>query len=497
MNTEKIIPLHNYQEYAKDFAITHPYCGLFLTMGLGKTAIILETLWELNPACHVLIIAPKNIARCTWQNEIEKWNMPIRTQSLVVNEKGKDLSKKKRDEILDSIPTNTQGTVYFINRELVPALVKRFPEQSFPFKIVIIDESQSFKSYSSARFKALKTVRPYIDRLILLTGSPTPKSLEDLWSQIYLLDEGFRLGKNITTYRNTYFDPGLMINNHPVDYRPKPMMIAPNGKPYLDENGMVISAETAIYNRISDIVISMKNKYIKLPPITYNDMYAYMSDDEMKRYKNFMKTNVLDLANGDKIEAANAAVLSAKLSQMASGAIYCNTTDENGNPIPNKDHKYEIVHEHKLELCEYIINNTDSPVIIAYHFKSDLDMLMDYLPKHGIQPVVFDGTPQMEKSWNAKQIPVMLIQPASCGFGLNFQQGGHTLIWYTIPWSLEEYEQTNARIYRQGQTEPVIIHHLMTKGTIDKRILSAVNKKSLSQQDLLNAIEATVEEADE
>lgn len=497
-NTNQIIPLHSYQNYAKDFALSHPYCGLFLTMGLGKTAIILETLWELNPACHVLIVAPKNIARCTWQNEIEKWNMPLRTQSLVVNENGKDLSKKKRDEILDSIPTNLYGTVYFINRELIPALVKRFPENSFPFKIVIIDESQSFKSYSSARFKALKTVRPYIERLILLTGSPTPKSLEDLWSQIYLLDMGQRLGKNITAYRNTYFDPGLMINGHPVDYKPKRMLLDPQGRVYVDENGYAINAETAIYSKISDIVISMKNKYIQLPPITYNNVWAYMSTDEMKRYKEFMKTNVLDLANGDQIEAANAAVLSAKLSQMASGAIYCNPgVDENGNPLPNKNHDYEIVHEHKLELCEYIINNTDSPVIIAYHFKSDMDMLMDYLPKHDIHPVIFDGTPQMEKDWNAKKIPVMLIQPASCGFGLNFQHGGHTLIWYTIPWSLEEYEQTNARIYRQGQTEPVIIHHLMTKGTIDKRILAAVNRKSLSQQDLLDAIEATIEEADD
>lgn len=481
------IPLHPYQQFAKNFALTHPYCGLFLTMGLGKTGCILEMLWELNPSSHVLIIAPKTIARCTWQNEIDKWNINIRTQSLIVNERGKQLTKKKREEIYDSIPSNPYATVYFINREMVTDLVKHFPKQQWPFQIVIIDESQSFKSYNSARFKALQTVRPYCQRLILLTGSPTPKSLEDLWSQIYLLDMGERLGKNITTYRNRYFDPGLIVNNYPVEWRPKHQVIDDYGRILTDEFGYALDAKQAIYRQISDIVISMKNKYIQLPPITYNEAWVSMTEDEFKRYKNFMKTNVLDLSNGDQIEAANAAVLSAKLSQMASGAIY---TDA-------KTHTYEQIHDHKLEMCEYIINNTDSPVIIAYHFKSDMDMLMKYLPEHDIEPVIFDGSPEMEQAWNQKQYPVMLIQPASCGFGLNFQDGGHTLIWYTIPWSLEEYEQTNARIYRQGQTEPCIIHHVMTQGTIDSRILRAVNTKSTSQQDLLDAIEATIKEVDD
>ena len=483
--TEQLkIPLHDYQIYAKNFALSHPFCGLFLTMGLGKTSIILEMLWELNPNCHVLIIAPKAIARCTWQNEIDKWNMNLRTQSLIVNERGKKLSKKKREEIYASIPNNPYGTVYFINREMVPDLVKHFPKNQFPFKIVIIDESQSFKSHDSARFKALKTVRPYINRLILLTGSPTPKGPMDLWSQIYLLDMGQRLGKNITAYRNTYFDPGMIVNGYPVDWRPKSQVVDESGYLKVDETGRIMDAESAIYDAIKDLVISMKNKYIKLPPVTYNDVWAYMDKTEGDRYKKFMKTSVLDLINGQQIEAANAAVLSAKLSQMASGAIYTNP----------KTHEYEVIHEHKLELCEYIINNTDSPVLIAYHFQSDKKMLINYLSEQGFTPTCFDGTPEMEKSWNKKEIPIMLIQPASCGFGLNFQQGGHTLIWYTIPWSLEEYEQTNARIYRQGQIEPVIIHHLMTKGTIDKRILAAVQNKSLTQQDLLNAVEATLDE---
>lgn len=485
------IPLHDYQIFAKDFLIQHPYCGLFLQMGLGKTGIVLEALWELNPTQHVLVIAPKTIARCTWVNEIEKWDMNFRTQSLLVNERGKQLTKKKREEIYNTIRT-APPTVYFINREMLPNLVSYFMydphkksrnktnppnhaappargQSPWPFGIVVIDESQSFKSYTAERFKAMKLARPYISRLILLTGSPAPKSLEDLWSQIYLLDMGYRLGKTITAYRTNYFNPGLIVNNYPVQWIPKP------------------GAENDIYQRISDLVISMKNKYIKLPPLTFNPVSVEMDEDEKAIYKEFMKTSVLDLGEGQEIEAVNAAVLSAKLSQMASGAIY---TDA-------KIHQYHVIHKHKLEVCEYIINNTQGCVLIAYHFQSDMMMLLDYFKEVDIPAVVFDGSPEMEKAWNRKQIPVMLLQPASCGFGLNLQEGGSTLIWYTLPWSLEEYEQTNARIYRQGQTNPVIIHQLMTRGTIDTKILRALEQKDLSQQRLLDAVEATLKDETE
>lgn len=480
------IPLHDYQVYAKDFMLNHPFCGLFLKMGLGKTSIVLEALYELNPTTHVLVVAPKAIARCTWQNEIKKWNLPLRTQSLVLNERQKPLTKKKRDALFDSIPGNPYATVYFVNREMVTALVKRFPKSQWPFGIVILDESQSFKSYNSERFKALKTVRPYMQRMTLLTGSPTPKGLMDLWSQIYLLDMGERLGKNITAYRTTYFNPGPPVNGYPVDWFPKKQMIDPfTGNILCDDRGIPMDAERAIYNRIKDIVISMKNTYIKLPPITYNNVPIQMTPDEYNLYKKFKKESILDLEDGSQIDAANAAVLTAKLSQMASGAIY---TDA-------KKHEYSIIHEHKLEMCEYICNNTDSPVLIAYHFKSDHDMLVNYLKKQGMEPVTFNGTPQMELDWNQGKYPIMLIQPASCGFGLNFQNGGHTLIWYTIPWSLEEYEQTNARIYRQGQTEPVMIHHLLTDNTIDHRILNLIHDKSVTQENLLEAIKAEIQES--
>ena len=458
------IPLHDYQIYAKNFMLQHPYCGLFLKMGLGKTSIVLEGLHELNPHGHVLVIAPKTIARCTWVDEIKKWGMNFRTQSLIVNEKGKKLTKKKREEIYATIPT-AAPTVYFINREMIVDLIKHFPGNKWCFPFVIIDECQSFKSYTSERFKQLKTVRPYIFRMVLLTGSPTPKGLMDLWSQIYLLDMGARLGPNISAYRDVYFNPGLMVNGYPVDWIPK------------------YNAENDIYQRISDIVISMKNDFIKLPPLTLNDVYVEMEDNELKRYKEFAKTYVFDLENGEQIEAVNAAVLSAKLSQMASGAIY----------KAQGSHDYEVIHTHKLELCQYIIENTNSSVLIAYHFQSDLDMLMKFFKEQKMDARVFDGSPEMKDAWNAKQIPIMLLQPASCGFGLNLQDGGETLIWYTLPWSLEQYEQTNARIYRQGQKNPVVIHHLMTKNTIDTKILTSIEKKDMSQQRLIDAVQASLD----
>lgn len=457
------IPLHPYQQFAKNWVLTHPYCGLFLKVGLGKTSIVLQSIMEINPHFHILVIAPKPIARSTWINEIKKWHLTIRTQSLIVNQKGKQLTKKKREEIYQTIPT-AKPTMYFINREMIPDLVNAFPDNKWPFKMVVIDESQSFKSHTATRFKALKSVRPYITRLILLTGSPSPNGLMDLWAQIYLLDMGQRLGKYISHYRNQYFNPGLIVNNYPVTWRLK------------------YGAENEIYQKISDLVISMKNKYLQLPPITYTNLTADFDEDEYKNYKEFMKTNVLDLANGDQIEASNAAVLSAKLSQMASGAIYTNP----------KKAEYEKLHEHKLELLEYVINNTDTPVVVAYHFKSDKDMIEKYLKERDIPVVTLDGSPEMIDAWNNKEYPVMLLQPASCGRGLNLQQGGHTLVWYTIPWSLEDYEQTIGRLYRQGQKDPVIIIHLIINNTIDEKILKAIEKKDLSQERLIEAVEACI-----
>lgn len=474
--------LKPYQEQIKQLVLTHPYCGLFLPMGMGKTLITLDCLYDLNPTNHVLIIAPKTIARSTWIDEIHKWEYPIRYKSFIVNEKGKQLSKKKRKALYEE-SLSAEPTIYFINRDIITDLVKYMQTKGiWRFSTIIIDESQGFKSHKSARFKALQDVvdnkgfhlmnpnAPIVTRLIELTGTPIPNGIMDLWAQIYLLDRGERLGKNITTYRQSFFYEGRRINGVVTEYIPQ------------------YGAEDEIYRRISDITFSVKNTELFLPDIIYNDIPIYMTDDEMKLYKTFVKTSVLDLNTDTQIVAANAAILTAKLSQMASGAIYI--PDENGKSTD----KYEVIHTHKLEMLEYIINNTNSPVIVAYHFKSDKDMILKYLSSAKIDAKPFDGTPEMIHEWNDRKIPVMLLQPASAGYGLNLQQGGHTLVWYTIPWSLEEYLQTNARLHRMGQTEPVIIHHLLTDKTIDKRILNKVLQKDATEQDLLNAVTLTLDD---
>lgn len=453
-------PMHDYQKYAMNFIITHPYCGLFLEMGMGKTYTTLMALYNLNLKSHVLIIAPKNIARSTWIDEIEKWQIPFRTKSLIVKPNGKNFTKKERLEIYQQV-LNDPPTVYFINRELIPDLVSNMPV--WPFPNVVIDESQSFKTYNSKRFKALKSIRPFVERMILLTGTPTPNGLMDLWSQIYLLDQGYRLGNFITRFREQYFYPTLYVQGHPVGWELK--------------NG----AETEIYRRISDIVISMKNTKLQLPELTMNDVYVHMNESEMKLYQRMKKDQVLTFDKVGDVTAVNAAVLAAKLSQMASGALY---TDEKRN--------FKIIHKKKLEQVAYILRNLDSPAIIAYHFQSDLIMLENYLKDVGIDAYRFGGSPEMIHAWNEGKIPVMLLQPASAGHGLNLQQGGHTLIWYTMPWSLEEYLQCNARLYRQGQSEHTVIHHILCKGTIDERIHNILQKKDASQSALIEAVKAQI-----
>lgn len=463
--------LHDYQNDAKNFIMTHSHCGLFLPVGLGKSLITLQALYELNPTSHVLVIAPINVAKATWIDEINKWDYPFRWKSLILNEKGKQLSRKKRLELYEEAcdlydrKPGAAPTVYFINRELVPDIVDNMPirngQPMWCFPTVIIDELQSFKSYSSQRFKKMQYVRPCIYRFIGLTGTPTPKSLEDLWSEIYLMDMGQRLGKNITQYRDVYFNPGIKgPTGYPVTWVPK------------------YGAEEAIYDRIKDIVISMKNTMIQLPPLTYNNVNIYMDPPEQKLYKELQTTQVLELDPDNPITASNAGVLAAKLSQMASGSLYI-----------DEKHNYVTIHTKKLEMTEYIINNANSPVLIAYHFQSDLDMLTKYLNSVGIDARKFDGTPAMQHEWNEGKIQCMMIQPASAGAGLNLQQGGNTLIWYTLPWSLEEYIQTEGRIYRQGQQNPVIIHRLIAKGTIDTRIMRVLETKDLTQQNLLDAVE--------
>ena len=432
-----------------------------------NTRITLEALMRLNPKQHVLVIAPKTIARSSWLNEIKKWGMPLRTKSLVVDEKDRLLTRKKRLALYDEIPT-ALPSIYFINRDLFNDLVKYFCDSKdrpalWYFSTVILDESQGFKSHSSQRFKAMKRIRPAVSRVVELTGTPVPKSLMDLWSQIYILDEGERLGKTITAYRNRWFYPTKWANGYAVDWAPKP------------------GAKEEIYALIKDIVISMDNTELNLPPLNTNFIHVSMDPDEQKLYKKFAREQVLDLDSGETVTAVNAAVLQAKLSQMASGAIYTDATR----------HVFTKIHDKKLDAVEHIINTTGSPVLIAYWFHSDLVMLQERFPNS----VRFDGSARLMDEWNAGNIPVMLLQPASSGHGINIQFGGHTLVWYTLPWSLEYHEQTIKRLLRQGQTHPVMVHYILTEHTVDSRIKRSIDTKQMNEQDLLDAVKVTLEDA--
>lgn len=444
----------------QDYTVTH------------NTAVTLHALKEMNPLNHILVVAPLNIARSTWIDEIEDWNLPFRWLSLIVNNKGKKLSKAKRYELYESLK-DRPASICFINRELLPDLVEwslnRKPAIWY-FPYMVLDEAQGFKSYSSQRFKAVKKILPAVTNLIELSGTPMPHSLEDLWSQVYMLDNGARLGPNITTFREVFLRPTKFINGRAVNYEPLP------------------GAEDEIYRRLSNITVSMKSDGLNLPELTINEIKVHMDETEKALYEELKKEKILKITEEEGVTAENAATLHIKLSQMASGAVYLDSDD-----VDIKEKKYALIHTKKLEMCEYIINDTDSPVMIAYHFKSDLDMLKNYLTDKGLTPTVFNGSPEMIKDWNNNKIKILLLQPKSAGHGLNLQKGdGRTLIWYTLPTSLEEYLQCNARLYRQGQKHNCVIHILMTAGTVDKLTYKRLQDNDASQESLLAAVKAAL-----
>lgn len=468
--------LMDHQEPVKDFIVDHPKCGIYLAMGGGKTLSVLTSLATIRPSGHILLVAPINIARSTWIDEIEKWNFPLRTRSLIVNEKDKKLTKAKRLERYQEALT-APPTMYFINQELIHDLIDNMPVVKengqktliWPFPTVIVDESQGVKSPSSRRFKSLKTVSPAILRMIQLTGTPTPQSLLDLWSQVFLLDEGRALGQTFTAFKDTYFKPTMHVNNRPVKWEPLP------------------GAKEEIYARVKHLVMSGENTNIPLPQENIDQIAVRMPLDLMDAYKAFKKEMVLDLIEPDPLKpgtititADNAAILHSKLIQFASGTMY---TGENHA----KD--YAVIHQEKLEMTDYLIrNNGGSPVIVAYKFQSDREELKRYMAEQGHAAEVFDGSRDMTKRWNAGQIPVLLLQPASAAHGVNLQHGGHTLIWYTLPDSLEHYQQTNARLTRIGQKNSVQIYELITKGTRDERLPQSLARKAGVQNDFLDAM---------
>lgn len=420
-------------------------------MGLGKSVITLSAIFDLCLdsflVCKVLVIAPLRVARDTWPAEINKWDhLKGLSYSVAVG------TEKERIDALKK-----QSTLYIINRENVDWLVHK-SGIPFHFDMVVIDELSSFKSYGAKRFKSLLKVRPSVKRIVGLTGTPSSNGLMDLWAEFRILDLGQRLGRYISHYRNTYFKPDKRNAQIIFSYKPLP------------------GAEEEIYKQISDITISMKSTdYLKMPEYVSNEVFVTLSDKDWKVYSDFKEDMVANLGD-DEIDADNAAVLSGKLLQMANGAVY------------DSENKAHVIHDKKLDALEDLIEGANGkPVLVAYWFKHDLERIKNRFPVRKIQ-----SSKDIE-DWNDGKIPIAVIHPASAGHGLNLQSGGSTLIWFGLTWSLELYQQTNARLYRQGQRDTVIVHHIITKNTIDEDVLLALTKKEKTQDALIDAVKANLE----
>lgn len=446
----KYVP-HDYQVYATKFIEEHPIAAVLLDMGLGKSII---TLSAINDLCldtfevqKVLVIAPLRVARDTWKTEIEKWDhLKYLKYSVAVG------TETERKSALQK-PAN----LYIINRENVGWLIE---ESGIPFDydMVVIDELSSFKNHKAKRFKSLMKVRPSVSRMVGLTGTPSSNGLMDLWAEFKLLDMGKRLGRFITHYRDEFFVPDKHNGQVIFSYKPK-------------EN-----AEEKIYRRISDITISMKSTdYLKMPECIINEVEVNLSEKEIKMYNTLKEDLVLSIANKE-IDAVNAGALSNKLSQMANGAIY----DENKQVIE--------IHDRKLDALEDLIEQANGkPVLVAYWFKHDLVRIRKRFDIREIK------SSKDIVDWNNGKIPIAVIHPASAGHGLNIQDGGSTLIWFGLTWSLELYLQTIARLWRQGQkSKTVIIHHIIAKGTTDEKIMEALRKKEITQDALMDAVKAEI-----
>jgi SNF2 family DNA or RNA helicase len=446
----------NYQQYSINHIIDHKASGLFLDMGMGKTVSTLTAIDNLIFLCEVnkvLVIAPLRVAEDTWSTEVDKWDHLKHLKiSKILG------TKKQREEAL-----NKDADIYVTNRENVDWLVNECFD-SWIWDMVVIDELSSFKSSKAIRFRALKKVRPYFKRIVGLTGTPAPNSLIDLWPQIYLLDGGKRLGKTITGFKDRYFNPGR-------------------------RNGYVVynwelkeGAEEAIQNKISDICISMKaDDYLDLPERIDNRVEINLSKKALDTYKQLEKELVIEIEEED-ITAANAAVLTNKLLQMANGAIYSESKE-----VVN-------IHDEKIEKLEEIIDTSNGKtVLVFYNFKHDYNRISEMLTKKKINHQTLNTSEDIKK-WNNGEIQVALLHPASAGHGLNLQYGGNIIVWFGLTWSLELYQQANARLHRQGQKETVIIHHLIAKGTVDEDVMNALANKEINQDMLLEAVKARLGE---
>lgn len=440
--------LHDYQKYGVEFIINHPAAGLLLDLGLGKTVTTLTAIEELMydrfEISKVLVIAPLRVGLSVWKQECEKWEHLQKLRCSIAI--GTPAERKKALE--------EKADIYIINRENVGWLTGNY---EFDFDMVVIDELSSFKSWKSQRFKALRKVRPKVSRIVGLTGTPAPNGLMDLWAQINLLDMGERLGRTLTRYRETYFRPDKTNGAIVYSYAPLPG-----------------SAEK-IYDKISDICVSMNAvDYFDMPERVDNIVEVDMDDKEMEQYKKLKTEMLLPFSDGD-IDAANAASLSNKLLQMANGAVY----DEFG--IVKK------IHTRKLDALEDLMEAANGkPVLVFYNFKHDKDRISERFSVREI------NTEKDIRDWNNGKIPVAIAHPASTGHGLNLQYGGSAVVWYGLTWSLELYQQANARLYRQGQKDTVVVQHIVTKGTIDERVMKALKEKDIGQAALIDAVKAEI-----
>lgn len=448
----KFIP-HDYQQYAIDFIKNNEVAAILLDMGLGKTSITLtavnDLIFDSFEVSKVLVIAPLRVARDTWPAEIKKWDhLKHLRYSVAVGSESERLAALRKE-----------ADIYIINRENVDWLVNK-SKVPFNFDMVVIDELSSFKSHQSKRFKSLLKVRPFIKRIVGLTGTPSSNGLMDLWAQFRILDMGKRLGRYITHYRSAYFLPDKRSADRIFTYKPAD------------------GAEQMIYDRISDITISMKSAdYLKLPECIINEVPVFMDTKEKAIYETFKEDMVAKIKD-EEIDAANAAVLSGKLLQMANGCIY------------DEDKKAIKIHDRKLDALEDLIESANGkPLLVAYWFQHDLARIKERFPVREIK------TSKDIEDWNKGKIPLAVIHPASAGHGLNLQTGGSTLVWFGLTWSLELYQQCNARLHRQGQTDTVVIHHIIAKGTIDEDVMAALQRKEKIQNALINAVKAKLEVA--
>ena len=441
-----------YQRYAIRRIIDTPAVALLLDMGMGKTVSTLTAINELMfdrfEVHRVLVIAPLRVALSTWRDECEMWE---HTRHLRISVAVGDL--RTREEALAE-----DADIYVVNRDVVKWLVGYY-RAKWPFDMVVVDESSSFKNPASQRFKALRKVRPLVQRVVLLTGTPAPNGLMDLWSQLYLLDRGERLGRTLTEYRERYFRPGQQSGHIVYSYDARP------------------GAEQEIFRRIGDICVSMKSEdYLTLPPLVQNVVRVRLPEAAAKRYREMERELVLSIGEAD-ITAVSAAVLSNKLLQMANGAVY----DTEGKVVK--------LHDAKAEALDEIIScNEGKSVMVIYSYRHDLDALRRRYPKARELKTAGDI-----RAWNAGQIPLLLVHPQSAGHGLNLQHGGHIVVWYGLTWSLEAYQQTNKRLHRPGQTEPVVLHHLVARDTVDEDVMRALEGKAAGQESMLEAVKARIE----